>query len=208
MKILNRYLVLIIMIIIAFSCQSNYQFRGSKNHTWSPSLEVTNSEKFTKKNSITSDNQIFDNIEIGSKLEPIKIDYKITEPQTAAQYSIPEIPIKQALQLAKLTPKKMSQVKQLPKEVKKNVQEMKSTFLGYEGPNEFITYGLYSILAGATLFLLGLLLFFILTNGTMSTTNAAIGFPLGLLMAAGIFLFFVGVLMWLLGWIAYGLGIY
>jgi hypothetical protein len=140
-------------------------------------------------------------VQTKSKVESIKSPDKIKN-------SIPKIALQNARKMASFAPTNLKQAKKFPKEFKKNVKEMKATFLDYEGPNNFVTYGLYAILAGLTLFLLGILLFFIFTGGTMRTTNPAIGFLFGILGAAGIFLFVVGCLMWLLGWMAYGLGIY
>lgn len=198
----------LLLTVLAYSCQISYQIRDNNHRHWEPNLKTSNAEKSPKKvlnkpvqQSLSiAENETINNQYI-SEIFPKELPENVKK-------SIPKIAIQNARKMASLEPKHLNQAKKFPKGFKKNVQEVKATFLDYEGPNTFITYGLYALLAGLTLFLLGILLFFIFTGGTMRTTNPAIGFLFGILGAAGIFLFVVGCLMWLLGWMAYGLGIY
>jgi hypothetical protein len=208
MKLLKQFSLGLLLTVLAYSCQSSYQIRDNNHRHWEPNLKTSNAEKSPKKvlnKPVQQSLSIAENETINNQY--ISEIFPKESPENVKK-SIPKIAIQNARKMASLEPKQLNQAKKFPKGFKKNVQEVKATFLDYEGPNTFITYGLYTLLAGLTLFLLGILLFFIFTNGTMTTTNAAIGFPLGLLMAAGVFLFVVGCLMWLLGWMAYGLGIY
>ncbi len=208
MKLLKQFSMGLLLTIVAYSCQSSYQIRDYNHRHWEPNLKTSNAEKSPKKElnkPVQQSLSIAENETINN--QNISEIFPKESPENVKK-SIPKIAIQKARKMASLVPNNLNQAKKFPKEFKKNLKEVKATFLDYEGPNTFITYGLYTLLAGLTLFLLGILLFFIFTNGTMTTTNAAIGFPLGLLMAAGVFLFVVGCLMWLLGWMAYGLGIY
>ena len=198
----------LLLTVLAYSCQSSYQIRDNNHRHWEPNLKTSNAEKSPKKvfnKPVQQSLSIAENETINNQY--ISEIFPKESPENVKK-SIPKIAIQNARKMASLEPKHLNQAKKFPKGFKKNVKEMKATFLDYEGPNNFVTYGLYAILAGLTLFLLGILLFFIFTGGTMRTTNPAIGFLFGILGAAGIFLFVVGCLMWLLGWMAYGLGIY
>ena len=198
----------LLLTVLAYSCQISYQIRDNNHRHWEPNLKTSNAEKSPKKvlnKPVQQSLSIAENETINNQY--ISEIFPKESPENVKK-SIPKIAIQNARKMASLEPKHLNQAKKFPKGFKKNVQEVKATFLDYEGPNTFITYGLYALLAGLTLFLLGILLFFIFTGGTMRTTNPAIGFLFGILGAAGIFLFVVGCLMWLLGWMAYGLGIY
>jgi len=208
MKLLKQFSLGLLLTVLAYSCQSSYQIRDYNHRHWEPNLKTSNAEKSPKKvlnKPVQQSLSIAENETINNQY--ISEIFPKESPENVKK-SIPKIAIQNARKMASLEPKNLNQAKKFPKGFKKNVQEVKATFLDYEGPNNFVTYGLYAILAGLTLFLLGILLFFIFTGGTMRTTNPAIGFLFGILGAAGIFLFVVGCLMWLLGWIAYGLGIY
>ena len=208
MKLLKQFSMGLLLTVLAYSCQSSYQIRDNNHRHWEPNLKTSNAEKSPKKvlnKPVQQSLSIAENETINNQY--ISEIFPKESPKNVKK-SIPKIAIQNARKMASLEPKHLNQAKKFPKGFKKNVQEVKATFLDYEGPNTFITYGLYALLAGLTLFLLGILLFFIFTGGTMRTTNPAIGFLFGILGAAGIFLFVVGCLMWLLGWMAYGLGIY
>ena len=208
MKLLKQFSMGLLLTVLAYSCQISYQIRDNNHRHWEPNLKTSNAEKSPKKE---LNNPVQHSVSI-AKNETINDQYIseiiLKESPKKLKNSIPKIAIQNARKMASLVPKNLKQAKKFPKEFKKNLKVVNATFLDYEGPNTFITYGLYALLAGLTLFLLGILLFFILTGGTMRTTNPVIGFLFGILGAAGIFLFVVGSLMWLLGWIGYGLGIY